>query len=142
MAGRPPTGHPVDGAVVGRVRRARGSDLHRAADRSTGRVQPCGGGRRRSADRGPRPSRDRRDGMALGAARASAVRAAERGGREGPQPAEEARASAEAVYAFEATPDASGTFTPVTRFFPARLLVYIARSALIISSSAVPPSSG
>ncbi len=44
--------------------------------------------------------------------------------------------------AFEATPFASGTFTPVTRFLPARLLVYIARSALIISSSAVCPSSG
>ena len=30
-----------------------------------------------------------------------------------------------------------GMLTPVTRFLPARLLVYIARSALIISSSAV-----
>ena len=35
-----------------------------------------------------------------------------------------------------------GTGTPVTRFLPARLEAYIAPSALIISSSAVRPSSG
>ena len=104
--------------------RARGH-LRRAADRTARCGQP---GRRRrvrsrrsrsrvaplSASMAWRWSRQRPDGAALGL-RGHALSTARR---------------------------ASGMLTPVTRFLPARLLVYIARSALIISSSAVWPSSG
>ena len=121
-------------ALLGRLRRAPRRDLRRAPDRAAGCVQPGGGDRCRPAGSGARPAGLDRDGVALAGHRAEAGCDVGRRGVVG--------AGSGARQAFEATPDASGTFTPVTRFLPARLLVYIARSALIISSSAVPPSSG
>ena len=73
MAGDPPARHPLDGAVLGRLRRARRRDLRGAADGAARRVQPRGRGRGRSADGGSRSSGDDRHGVALGAARASAA---------------------------------------------------------------------